>query len=307
MTRGSRSASPSWEAKAFEYFEGLPQKVFLRTDFARILAAQASEWSAPKSLTPSRLITVLFKRGSLKDIELILTRTLDASAEREPSERRKALTRYAWRTPSPYSIGVSLRSGAYLSHASAVFLHGLTDEVPKTIYVNKEQSAKPIGTQTLTQDAIDRAFKNRQRQSTYIFEHESYRYILLSGKNTNRLEVSEMSLQDGALVSTTKLERTLIDIAVRPLYAGGVFEVTKAYSAARERVSAATLIATLRKLDYTYPYHQAIGYYMERAGFSGSQLDRLRSIGLQYNFYLANAMPSPHFVPEWKLWVPDGL
>jgi hypothetical protein len=298
---------PSWEAQAFAYFDRLPKKVFLRTEFADILRKQADEWEAPRSLTPSRLITVLQKHGALRIIQLKLSRAIDAEPDKTPSEDRKVLTRLCWGNPSPYSVGVSLRSGAYLSHASAVFLHGLTGELPKTIYVNKEQSAKAPGSSGLTQEAIDRAFKNGQRRSTYIFEYDAYRFVLLSGKNTNRLEVSDVQVDDGAVVSVSKLERTLIDIVVRPLYAGGVFEVAKAYVAAKEQVSTSVLLATLRKLAYVYPYHQAIGYYMERAGYERGKLERFRSLGLQYDFYLANKMPLPRYVPEWRLWVPNDL
>jgi predicted transcriptional regulator of viral defense system len=296
----------SWEAKAFAHFERLPKKVFLRTEFANILHKHADEWEAPRSLTPSRLITVLQKRGALRTIRLKLSRAIDAPDE-TPSENRKVLTRFGWGNTSPYSVGASLRSGAYLSHASAVFLHGLTDELPKTIYVNKEQSAKAFRSPVLTQDAIDRAFKNRQRRSTYIFDWDAYRFVLLSGKNTNRLEVSEIKTDDGSVVSVTKLERTLIDIVVRPLYAGGVFEVAKAYVAAKGRLSASTLIATLRKLEYVYPYHQAIGYYLERAGLEQKTLERFRALGLRHDFYLANDIASPQYVPQWRLWVPKDL
>jgi hypothetical protein len=271
------------------------------------LDAQSGEWGAPKSLTPSRLISVLQRRGSLRSIELRLSRSLEPELENIRPEQRKTVTRLAWGNPSPYAIAVTLRSGSYLSHASAVFIHGLSDELPKTIYVNKEQSAKPFRQPHLTQEAIDRAFSNRQRQSTYIFEYETHRFVLLSGKNTNRLEVSDFRLDDGSSVPTTKLERTLIDIAVRPLYAGGVFEVAKAYVTARDRASASTLLATLRKLEYVYPYHQAIGYYMERAGFTATQLERFRSLGLQFDFYLANGLSARRYVPEWRLWVPESM
>ncbi|HVV17388.1 MAG TPA: hypothetical protein VHH90_09320 [Polyangia bacterium] len=305
LTTMTRSV-PLWESQAVAFFEKNPQKVFLRTEFARILTEQETEWGAPRSLTPSRLIKVLYRRG-LREVDFVQERLPDSASGETPPKPTKTLTRLAWGDPNPYSLGASLRTGAYLSHASAVFLHGLTQEVPKTIYVNKEQSEKPSDPSSLTQEALDRAFQNKQRVSTYIFVHNDNRFVLLSGKHTNRLEVSNVEIEGGATVPATKLERTLIDITVRPLYAGGVFEVAKAFQAAKERVSVSTLVATLKKLEYVYPYHQAIGYYMERAGFSGRQLDRVRSLGLTYRFYLANSLHNPRLVPEWNLWVPDGL
>ena len=43
-----------------------------------------------------------------------------------------------------YELALSLRPDSYLSHGSAAFLHGLTDQEPEFIYVNKEQSPKII-------------------------------------------------------------------------------------------------------------------------------------------------------------------
>ena len=48
-------------------------------------------------------------------------------------------------------------------------------------------------------------------------------------------------------------------------------EVLEAHRAARDE-----LMATLKKLGHLYPYHQAIGFYLERAGFDGEALDLVR-------------------------------
>ena len=108
-------------------------------------------------------------------------------------------------------------------------------------------------------------------------------------------------------VATTKIERTLIDIAVRPDYAGGPYQVLEAYVAARGRISGNVLVATLKKLDYVYPYHQVIGAYMLRAGFSRAQLAPLQRLGLNYDFYLTYGLKEADFIKEWRLHVPKGF
>ena len=105
----------------------------------------------------------------------------------------------------------------------------------------------------------------------------------------------------------TRIERTLIDVAVRPAYAGGTYQVLEAYRRAVKRASVGTLVATLKKIGYVYPYHQAIGYYMQRAGFAESQYKRLKEFGLHFDFYLGYGLKDPVYNSEWRLFVPKGL
>ncbi len=105
----------------------------------------------------------------------------------------------------------------------------------------------------------------------------------------------------------TSLERTLIDIAVRPTYAGGAAPVLQCFRAARERVDAAALTAMLRQLDYVYPYHQVIGFYMQKAGYQDEQVRGLRGLGLSYDFYLAHGIKNRTYNSDWRIFVPAEL
>ena len=93
---------------------------------------------------------------------------------------------------------------------------------------------------------------------------------MLNGGNTGCLGVQEFQAGGGKHLRVTGVERTLIHAAVRPAYSGGLFEVARAYEASRAKASVAVLARMLETINYTYPYHQSIGYLLERAGFSSS-------------------------------------
>jgi hypothetical protein len=254
------------------------------------------EWQIPQGMSESALHNLVLERTDLTVVTL--------TAEDHPGLSH---TRYVWGAASPYEVALSLYSKAYLSHGTAVFLHGLNEQIPATIHVNHEQSAKPRPGATLQQEALNLAFSRRQRQSTLAFRYRDWRIVVVSGKQTGRLEVTTVAAPTGEQVEVTKVERTLIDIAVRPAYAGGVFKVLEAYRAAKDRVSVSVLLATLKKLDYVYPYHQAIGFYMQRAGFSEKQYGRFRELGLTFDFYLAHDLREPAYDAYWRLFHPQGL
>jgi hypothetical protein len=276
-------------------FEDTGKRVFWPSDISHILEQNRVFWRLARNTTTAKLLEFLRKKTDLH-LEYL-----------EPLNHPNVagISRYVWKEASAYEIALSMKREAYLCHGTAMFLHGLTEQIPSRIYVNSEQSPKP-GSGRLTQEGINRAFAGKQRESQFIFKFGDSEALLLWGKNTGQLEVIDMEYA-GTKLRVTGLERTLIDIAVRPSYAGGVFQVLDAYRVARDRVSVGTLVATLKKLDYVYPYHQAIGFYMQKAGYTKSQYNRLRNIGLDYDFYLAYGLKDKEYDSDWRLFFPKSL
>ena len=283
------------KADIFKTFEDEPRRVFWPEDLYEILGKNRQIWRLSRTVTASRFVEFLQSKGELHLLELVPI-----------NHEVRRLHRYVWRRASPFEVALSLKRQAYLCHGTAVAIHGLSDQIPSRFYLNKEQSPKPPARGGLTQASINWVFSGRQRESRLIYKFDDSEVALLVGKNTGDLETVEVTFS-GVQLRVTSLERTLIDIAVRPAYAGGPLQVLAAYRSAMDRVSIRTLLATLKKLDYIYPFHQVIGFYMQHAGYAESQYKRLMELGLEFDFHLAYGVKDQDYSPDWRLFFPKGL
>jgi predicted transcriptional regulator of viral defense system len=131
--------------------------------------------------------------------------------------------------------------------------------------------------------------------------------MLLSGKHTNRAGVSQVRTQSGDKLDVTDLERTLIDAVVRPAYTGGIEQVASAYVKAATSIDVDHVLDLLRQLDHVYPYHQAIGFLLERAGRSNADCRKFEALGKQFDFYLDYGVKQRLFNKKWRLYYPACL
>jgi len=274
-------------------FEQRGQKVYRSDEIAEVLQSNRVSWRLTINQSLAGFIDFLVNRSALREVRF------DSIAG--------ALTRYTWGEANAYELALSLYQGSYLSHGTAIFLHGLTEQIPKKIYVNHEQSAKPARKASLSQEGINAAFSRPARVSHAVFQLGDVQVVSVNGKHTGRLEVGNVRGPGDSQLDITKLERTLIDAAVRPVYAGGVVQVVEVFRAARPRASVNVLLATLKRLDYVYPYHQCIGFYMQRAGYESARLEHLRKVPMRFDFFLTNEMGETGYDASWRLFYPRGM
>lgn len=284
------------------------KSVFSRMDLIGILNDLKEQKVLTKSLKYTRFVDLLIIDFSvLERVKVDLPN--DIKTERYVLKDFKV---------HPFEIALSLNPGAYISHYSALFLHDLTHNIPKDIYINREQTPKYKDPENkLTQAKIDYAFTRPMRRTNQIakfsYQKKKYQVFLLNGKSTSNLGViKKKTPHTHTSIRVTNLERTLIDCVVRPKYAGGVEEILNAFDRARDDLSVNRILGMLRKINYVYLYEKSIYFYLTRTEYSPSQLKMVsdaidQSEVADLNFYLDYQMPGKILDENIGIYYPKNL
>lgn len=269
-------------------------RIFTRSMLEKIFFENRESWGLNKKISVKFFIEVLENSGKLKEASFKF--------------KSRKETRYILGDVSPFELALSLKPTAYLTHRGAMYIHDLIDEAPDVLYINIEQTKEHPRNSHLTQEGIDRAFRNKPRISNETAKWQGLNVCVLHGQKTGGLGVINISGENNEKIAVTDLERTLVDVVVRPIYAGGASEILKAYRNAKGKVDVEKLVHTLTEMNYVYPFHQSIGFYLERSGvYDESELEPLREIPIEFDFYLENRMEDPEYSKSWRLYIPKGL
>lgn len=280
--------------KILEFFQKASYYAFTSVDLRNIFEKKRDSWKIAQYRTYHDFIKVLEKNNTLHLHNL----------EGITGQEKKIWVKSGG---TNYDIGLTIKKGGYLSNYTAMQEHGLTLQIPKTIYVSvdKYQDIYSPSKVVLEQENVDEAFAKPQRTTSVVFQskNDSFRYSFLQKKYS--------SINVGVVTKNryriTDIERTLIDIAVRPAYSGGIFEVLGAFENARDKVDVIKIYDYLNKLNYIYPYHQLIGFYMYKAEYSDQQLQLFYNKISPINFYLTYNLTSKKLDPTWKIYYPMGF
>lgn len=272
-----------------------PPNVYTLRELRALISRHRRVWGVPSGTKTGEIVESIEALGVLEPVELT-------------SDEYKPIRRYRTARASACELGVALRAGSFISHGTAARVHGLVSTTSNTIVINKEQSVKPRPTGGLSQEPLDRAFARPQRRSRFVYTDGTHDFLLISGKHTNRYEVTTAPTESGADVPIASVERTLVDLCVRPEYVGDTDDVLEAFRSALDRgVAPIRVHETLSKMSYLYPYHQALGFWFERAGASEASLESLRATERHFDFYVCHEIENATHDPTWRVHYPANL
>jgi hypothetical protein len=83
----------------------------------------------------------------------------------------------------------------------------------------------------------------------------------------------------------------------------------KAFELVANNISINKTCSYLKKLNYIYPYHQAIGFYMEKTGvYTEKQLNKIEErFNTIRKFYLVHGEKELSFSERWQIFYPKYL
>ena len=271
-------------------------KAYTSFDLTKIFKEKRNEWNIADYRNHYHFLKFLADSNILKNIKL--------------QHQSSAVIKQIYEEPDAtlFNIALTIKKDGYLSNYTAMQIHQLTLQIPKSIYVSYGKGHSHSFNRNdivLEQNSIDLAFSKPQRITS-----ESYKSVI---DNTRFYFIQKSYIEQNVGIIFkdgyyyTDLERTLIDIAIRPAYSGGVFEVLEAFEIARDIVDIEKVNEYLVKLNYIYPYHQLIGFYMDKAGYNKKIIDNNFLKNIVNNFYLTYNMSNKQFDTKWKIYFPKGF
>jgi hypothetical protein len=267
----------------------IPNRILSKRDLTNQLEALQDEGVIGEKTRVDSLIDLLTTEKTIRPIIL---------------KGQTDLDRYIIGEVNELQIALSVASLTYISHATALIIKGLIPLNFKKIFITQEQSVKPSIKITLRQEDIDTAFSKPQRPTKSIYEWGGHKIYLLKGKYSGNLGLIHTNYK-ASQIFTTDIERSILDITVRPAHTDGVKNVIEAYRNVKGKISVRKLFDYLQKMKFVYPYHQAIGFYLEYAGYKVEEIELFRNLPKNFNFYLDYNLEKRVYNPKWRIYTPE--
>jgi len=166
-----------------------------------------------------------------------------------------------------YEVAMALVDPAAISHWSAMHHHGLTDQVPRKVFVL-----------TTTDASVPRvrAAKAKQRPEGYLVGDTVYQFVQVKPE---RFFGMEKVWVGETRVTITDPERTLLDGLSKPRYCGDFAEVLHAFEARADRLDLERIIDYALKLDAATA--KRLGWVLEHQGIEFARLDPLLRVPIK--------------------------
>ena len=178
-----------------------------------------------------------------------------------------------------FEIAMALAKPAAISHWSALHHHGLTDQVPRTVFV------------------LTPATRFISRMGTTTSGAPQFQFVSIKEEwffGTQNIWISD------SRVSITDPERTLLDGLARPRYCGDLAEVLHAFETRGDRLDVKKIVGYALKLDAAMA--KRLGWVLEQRGAPPDALEALRKVPVRGYRKLDPSSPAHGpYIRQWMI------
>ncbi len=164
-----------------------------------------------------------------------------------------------------FEIAMFLAKPAAISHWSALYFHGMTEQIPQKVYVTTSGNISVARKISLPGD----------NQRSFIRKVNNMIYIFIKVKKERFFGIKEYWIGEKK-VTITDPERTLIDGLISPKYFGGWAEVYNAFNLYISKVNLDKMISYALHLDTAVA--KRLGWILEKNGVEDKKLQKLLSL-----------------------------
>ena len=278
-------------------FRGSRQKIFSRAEIGRLIDLNTDAWlvTAPsangKSTVKRKGQTIPSTSDGQNAILKALLEHTKLQRVRMPFPYRTD-TRFTWDEVPTYELIQSLSSRRIFQ---SLHRHALAR--PNRSASKNDLFQRGATSVCRRRKAIARrhrpAFRGKCRTSNNVITFRDLRICRLNGGNTHQLGVVDFKTENGEKIRITDVDARSSMLSCAPSTPAASAK-SQGHSALLRTGSVKKLAEYLRKLNFTYPYHQAIGFYLEHAGnYKASQIKLMQRFPIEYDFYLNYQLKNP--------------
>ncbi|MCC5847045.1 MAG: hypothetical protein JJU29_03045 [Verrucomicrobia bacterium] len=200
----------------------------------------------------------------------------------------------------------------HFCHYTSVVYHGLTNQVPNRVYIRKRDvGSNRSRPDRLSDLQIRTQFLKPHRRSGDTENLGGGTIVFIAGRLHDEIGVVSVPSDDSGFPQgsrITNLERCLIDAVVAPHYNGGITTLPGLFEEAVEQLDILKLIEHYRELDFLYPYHQTLGFFLDHSGQEESAARWREHFPPTNRFFVdKDAKSSWPYDPKWQVHYPRGL
>lgn len=182
--------------------------------------------------------------------------------------------------------------------STALNLQGLNDFRKEYIFVSKERTTRiEQESITLNQENIDNAFSKKPRRTNAYDKIDNHIVVLLEANNTDGFGLIEYDVY-----KVSSINRAFVEMITNIHYFQSSKNLIQVFKNIKNSLDIDKIYTIIDKFDFIYPYFQLAGFYLEKIGFSKTELAKFYDKRTELKFYTEKNKNHYEFDEYWNIY-----